>query len=238
MKWLKVLLALLFLCASVVAFADYKALSENFNSGSLSNWKPISGNWTVRNGRLVQTDINEKMAMIVVPVYQSGKILYEFDVRYINGGQDDYAGFGMHFCVRNPSDSRSWGNGRSMLAWITWDPKAYGSPGGFIQVYQSTSDSSMGLYTPIFGGSDPVRYGDRLPIKREYLRMEYITATIPVKVMIDTKTGMGRFYDPKAPNKYYYSFSLGGPIDTGGYFALRTNSVSLSFDNVTITRLD
>jgi len=158
MKWVKVLLVLLFVGASVAAFADRPVMTDNFNSGSLGSWKPISGNWKVMNGRLNQLDTKENMAMIVAPAYQSGKILYEFDVEYVGGGEDDYAGFGFHICISGPSSKRSWGNGKSMLGWVTWDPKAYGYPGGFIQVYESMSNSKMGLYTGVYPGSDPLKY--------------------------------------------------------------------------------
>jgi hypothetical protein len=238
MKWLKVFLVLLFLGASVFAFADSVMLSDNFNSGSLGSWKPISGSWRVMNGRLQQLDTKEHMAMIVAPVYQSGKMLYEFDVEYIGGGEDDYAGFGIHICVSGPSSRRSWGNGQSLLGWVTWDPKAYGSPGAFIQVYESMSNSKMGLYTGVFPGSDPLKYGDLIPVNREYLDTKYLSYRVPVKLMIDTRTGNGRFYDPFDPDRYYYPFSLGAPIRAGGFFVLRTNSVALSFDNVRVTRLD
>jgi hypothetical protein len=238
MKAVKVLLILLFLGASVTAFSDSIVLSDNFNSGSLGNWMPVSGSWRVMDGRMSQIDTKEHMAMITAPAYQSGRVLYEFDVEYIGGGEDDYAGFGFHICVSGPSSKRSWGNGKSMLAWVTWDPKAYGSPGGFIQVYESASNSSMGLYTGVYPGSDPLRYGDLIPINREYLQARYLSYRVPVKIMIDTRTGKGRFYDPFAPDEYYYPFDLGEPIRAGGYFTIRTNSVALSFDNVRITRLD
>jgi hypothetical protein len=237
MKFLKVFLVLLFLSASLAAFSQSSQLNENFNSGSMAGWKPISGNWRVMNGRLVQTDVNEKMAMIVVPVRQSGTMMYEFDVRYVGGGEDDYAGFGIHIGINNPSSRRSWGNGQSMLGWVTWDPRAYGSPGAFIQVYESRGSTRMGLDTRIFRGSDPVRYGGVLPVRSEYLDTEFLGATVPVKLMIDTRTGKGRFYDPFDPDRYFYSFDLGSPIRSGNYFALRTNSVALSFDNVKISRV-
>ena len=238
MKWLNVFLVLLFVGAAFAASADYNVLSNSFSSGSLGNWKPTSGSWKVMDGRLSQVDTRENMAMITVPVQQAGKVLYEFDVEYIGGGGDDYAGFGIHICVNGPSSMRSWGNGKSLLGWVTWDPKAYGSPGAFVQVYESKGNANMGLYTKVFPGADPIKYGDLLPVNDEYLDTKYLDYRVPVKIMIDTRTGRGKFYDPFAPDEYYYPFSLGGPIRAGGYFALRTNSVALSFDNVRITRLD
>ena len=172
--------------------------------------------------------------MITAPVRQSGTVMYEFDITYAGGGEDDYAGFGFHIAVNNPSKIRSWGNGNSMLAWVTWDPEVYGNPGAFIQVYESTGPVQMGLYP--FG--DIIEDGDVFAINEEYLRYEYLNYTVPVKMSIDLKTGKGRFFDPFAPDSYYYAFGLGSPIPAGSYFTFRMNSVSLSIDNLKITQLD
>ena len=238
MKWLNVFLVLLLVISAAAAFADNNVLSDNFSSGSLGKWKPLSGKWKIIDGKLTQVDTSEKMAMIVVPGQQSGKVLYQFDVEYIGGGEDDYAGFGFHICINKPSSERSWGNGKSLLGWVAWDPEVYGPPGGFIQIYESKSNIKMGLYTKVFPDYDPIKYGNLLPISEEYLDVKYLDYRIPVKIMIDTSTGKGKFYDPLAPDDYYYDFDLGGPIKPGDYFAFRTNSVSLSLDNVSITSMN
>ena len=198
----------------------------------------VSGNWKVMQGRLVQTNAKEKMAMITIPVNQSGVILYEFDVKYVSGGADDYAGFGIHINVNKPSMKRSWGNGRSLLGWVTWDPKHYGYPGGFIHIYDSKGATNMGLSTRVFPSSDIMKYGDMLPIARQYLKTRYLNYKIPVKIRIDTRTGRGRIYDPFAPDKYFYRFSLGGALRPGDYFTFRTNSVSVSIDNLRISKIN
>ncbi|MGQ9614973.1 MAG: hypothetical protein ACUVWJ_01060 [Spirochaetota bacterium] len=238
MKGLKVILLLLFLSTTVVAVSQTTLVWETFSSPSLGKWMPVSGSWKIRDGKLVQTDTNEKMAMITIPVRQTGTILYEFDFEYVTGGEDDYAGFGIHICVNDPSKVRSWGNGQSMLAWITWDPGTYGYPGGFIQVYESKGLTDMGLYTGIYPSPDPLMYGDLIPINEEYINIEYIYYTVPVRLLIDTRTGKGKFYDPFDPEAYYYPFDLGAPIKPGDYFTFRTNSVSVAIDNLRITRID
>jgi len=232
MKGFRVVLVALFLCVSLVAFSETTLLSDSF--GSLAKWSQASGTWKISSGRLVQTDVDETIAVATVPVRQSGEVMYEFDVRYVGGGEDDYAGFGLHIAVNNPSKGRSWGNGRSLLAWVTWDPDTYGWPGGFIQVYKSTAPLDMTLYP----SGDIIKDGDRFPVNEEYLKYEYLDYTVPVKLSIDLDTGEGKFYDPFAPDKYYFPFDLGAAIPAGSYFSFRMNSVALSIDNLKVTRLD
>ena len=236
MKIVKFVLVLVFLCAATFAFSQNVVLQENFSSSSLSGWKQVSGSWRAVGGKLVQTDRNENMAMITVPVWQSGRMMYEFDLEYVSGGEDDYAGFGIHVCTSNPTNVRSWGNGQSILGWVTYDPRHYGYPGAYIQVYESTGKTSMGLHKGIYPSSDPLRHGDLIAIPSSYMKYEYISATVPFKLMIDTATGEGRFYDPVDPDRYYYAFDLGTSLKPGGYLTFRTNSVSVRIDNIKVTR--
>jgi hypothetical protein len=233
MKHVKVILVLVFLFTAVVAFSQSSRVSDTFDRMSMGDWVPVSGNWKVMGGKLYQTDTAEKMAMVVIPVKQSGKVLYEFDVNYVTGGEDNYGGFGIHICINNPSKTRSWGNGQSFLAWITWDPDTYGWPGGFIQLYQSTGATRMGL----FPEGDIIEDGDTLPIGVEYLDDKFLAATITVRLQIDTATGKGYFYDPFDPYKYRYPFELGTPIKAGDAFAFRTNSLSVCIDNFKVSKV-
>jgi hypothetical protein len=238
MRWLKFVLVVVFLLTAVFAFSERTLVYETFDSTTLTRWMPASGDWKVIHGRLTQTNAKENMAMISVPAKQSGIILYEFDVKYVKGGEDNYAGFGIHVCTDNPTKTRSWGNGKSLLGWITWDPKAYGKPGAFLHLYESNDSKNMNLSRRLFPSGDIMKYGDLMPISRAYLKTEYLGYTIPVKIRVDTRTGNGRFYDPFAPDKYYYRFSLGAPVKSGDYFTFRTNSLSVSIDNLKITKLN
>jgi hypothetical protein len=237
MKVFKCVLVLLFVGSAAMLCADQHAVSNSFSSSSLRGWQPVSGSWRVMGGKLVQTDTREKMAMINIPVHQEGVMMYQFDLEYRSGGEDDYAGFGIHICVNNPTDKRSWGNGRSVLGWVTWDPEAYGYPGAFIHVYESMGQTDMNLHEAVFPRADIMRYGDMLPVNTEYIKSEYLNAVVPIRIMLDTRTGEGRFYDPFDPDRYYYPFDLGTRIRPGDYFSLRTNSVSVSIDNLEIRRV-
>ena len=231
MKGFKVVLLVLFLSTSLAAFSQQLA-SESFSN--LSGWSAASGDWKAINGRLAQTDTRETISVITIPVRQTGTVEYAFDVEYIGGGEDDYAGFGVHVAVNGPSKGRSWGNGKSLLAWVTWDPKAYGYPGAFAQVYKSKSAGDMTLYP----SGDIMEDGDRYPVLEEYLKYEYLDYNVPMKFSVDLTTGKGKFYDPKAIDRYYYTFDLGMPIPPGSAFSFRMNSVALSIDNFKVQKLN
>jgi len=233
MKAVRTVLLLVFLGASLVGFSETTLVSDTFDSSSMGRWMTVSGTWRAMNGRLYQTDTSERMAMITIPVRQSGKVLYEFDVRYVAGGEDDYAGFGIHFCVNNPSKGRSWGNGDSYLAWLTWDPGTYGYPGGFAQIYDSEGPTDMDL----FPEGDILEDGDRFPIMVDYLKTEYLAYTVTVRVELDTTTGNGYIYDPFDPYRYRFPFAMGQSVKAGGYFSFRTNSLAVSIDNFKVTKL-
>ena len=192
-----------------------------------------SGDWKVMNGKLYQMDAKERMAQLAVPAPQSGTVQYEFDLEYVGGGEDDYAGFGIHILVDNPAKKRSWGNGSSALLWVTWDPKVYGAPGLFAQAYASMNSGNMQLYPP----RDIIKQGGNMPFPAEYVKTKYLAATIPIKIILDIDAGEMKVYDP-LDMRYYYRFAAEMPKTRGGYFGLRTNSLSVRIDNLKITKLD
>ena len=59
---------------------------------------------------------------------------------------------------------------------------------------------------------------------------------LPVKIVIDYRSGWCKVYDPVVAN-YYYKFTLGGAIRNGLYVALRTNSLALSFSDFKVSKL-
>ncbi len=192
--------------------------------------KAAYGDWKWMGDRLVQLDVKAGMAMAYVYLPQNGVIQYEFKVRYLAGGADMYGGFGAHVGIDKPHSGKSWGNGRSFLLWATLDPKAYGGSGVYGQAYKSLGHSSMDI---LHGGDDYQVPASRLAGVDLNKMQSYV---LPVKIVIDYRSGWSKIYDPVVAN-YYYKFTLGGAIRNGLYVALRTNSLALSFSDFKVTKL-
>ena len=210
------------------AVGDRTLFTDSFEF--LGEWAPHSGEWLVTDGELRQEDVNEKIAGISRIVRQEGTLVYEFDVRYISGLRDSYGGFGIHILVDKPTGLRSWGQNQSYLFWLTYDVQAYQAENVFAQVYKSRGPTEMEYY---------FMRGDEYPIPTNIFSVTALpdASKVPdalhVKLMIDTKTGNGRLYNPNRPDSYY-DISLGSALGTGMYIGLRTNSVALAFDNVSV----
>ncbi len=213
------------LLAGAVAFAQTVVFEQSFSSST--KLPKSSGAWEIKGGRLYQSDVNERLAKINVEARQSGEMQYEFTVRYEGGGFTDLmGGFGIQIFVDKAWDGRSWGNGNSYLLWLNYDPKpTYGSKGFMAQIYKSTSPTKM------------VLVGEFDLNKFAYLLNEAnIKLAIPARIKVDGATGSVWVEDPTLPG-YGYRFSLGGSLGTGNFVALRTNSLALSFDDLTVTKL-
>jgi len=210
--------------AGAMAFAQ-TVFEQSFSSSTML---PKShGDWEIKGGRLYQSDVDEPLAKINVAARQSGEMQYEFDVRYEGGGFTDLmGGFGIHIFVNNPWNGMSWGNGRSFLLWLNYDPMpTYGSKGFMAQVYRSTSETKMELV----GEFDLNRFAYLLSASN-------MNMSIPARIKVDGNTGSVWVEDPTLPG-YGYRFSLGSSLGSGSAVALRTNSLALSFDNLTVTKL-
>ncbi len=220
MKRLTVLLCLVFLLAPVFLFAQ-----------DLGPWKAAYGDWRMVNGRLTQLSTKAGMAQAYMYLPQSGIMQYEFDARYVAGAEDSYAGFGVHIGIDKACTGKSWGNGKSFLLWLTYDPKAYDGSGLFGQAYKSFRHSYMIL----------LHRGDRYMVPASLvstLSMDKLPSyTLPVKIKVNYNTGSVKVYDPTRTG-YYYRFSVGEPIKGGLYISVRTNSLAGSFGNFKATRLD
>ena len=232
-KWLPriiVLSQLLFLC-SAAAFSQDTLFIDTFEY--MGEWRTESGDWIVADGELLQRDEGEKIASISRIVRQRGTLVYEFDVRYLGGLDDKYGGFGLHILMDAPTGMRSWGQNRSYLLWLTYDVEAYETEHIYAQVYRSMNPIKMD-----FLNMD----GDELPIPLGILSGRSIRthmneqSSLHLKIVIDTATGKGRLYHP-IQRQFYYDIDLGASLDPGMYIALRTNSVSLVFDNVTVKKI-
>jgi hypothetical protein len=227
MRVTKLLACLLILSVAVVSVSAQSVLvDEKFTS--MRRWDGAYGDWRLQGGRLVQADTENRLAKINLPVRQTGTMQYEFNARYVAGGEDGHAGFGIHLFVDDAHPGKSWGNGWSYLMWINYDMETSESRHrGFRgQVYKSTSDTQMKLVESL-----------NIRIPDNYLREEYIYATVPVKMVVDSNSGMVKVYDPLDMN-YFYRFYLDRPIPRGSFISLRSNSFAVSFDDVKVTRLD
>ncbi len=228
----KVLVLALFLIVTPFLFSQTVLVNDNFNT--MSGWTPAYGNWKIVDGRLAQLNTKAGKAKISRYVPQSGLMQYEFNVRYIDGGEDQYAGFGIHVFVSKPHKGLAWGEGRSFLLWVTYDPKAYDGTGFYGQVYKSVTSSYMylmkGYHIEI---PQSIKVGGKVYV---YLDPKYVNYNIPIKFTIDSNTGDVKIYDPLIPN-WVWKFNLGGPVPKGSYVTLRTNSLAVSFDDFKVTKL-
>lgn len=223
-------------------------VDTSFASG-LGGWTAGNGAWSVRDGRLVQSDVVSGMTKAFIKVPQSGVMRYEFDVLYVGGAeQDGYGAFGIHVFADNLIPTKSWGNGKSILFWVTFDPKAYGvdSKGGtafYGQIYKSTSNVDMakfpGMYSHIAIPADsPGTGGPWMTWVYPQGNFKIPNPNVPVKVKIDVDVSAGeaKVWDPVYTD-YYYRVPLDKSIVKGDYIVLRTSSVALSFDNIKVTKL-
>jgi hypothetical protein len=220
------------LCIHFTTAQDY-LFRDTFDI--LGEWTVIHGSWIVKDGALIQADASDMITHIARIVKQEGLMEYEFECSYVRGLEDNYGGFGIHICMNKPTHSRSWGMNKSLLLWITYDPRAYNRTDCFfLQAYRSTSPISMN-----FLHGDP---GDAYPLPPGILSPgDFITAgkngeSICFTIQMDCETGKGRLYHPRKPDSFY-PFDLNTTIEPGMYISLRTNSISIKVDNVQVRRI-
>jgi hypothetical protein len=117
---------------------DSRVIFEGFG-GSVR----YSGRWTVRQSSALQTDEKALSAKLALPlVQQGGPLNYAVTARSQGSG---WVGVGLHVLVRGAERHRGWGEGSSILAWLTSDPEHRGDTLTRLQVYRSRSDIDMRL---------------------------------------------------------------------------------------------
>ncbi len=212
-------------CTLVVGVsAQTLVLSRDFTQSGPAT--PSYGDWAVNNGRLYQNNVYSPLAKINLAASQSGIMQYAFNVRYEGGGEDRKGGFGIEVYIDNAFDGRSWGDGHSYLLWLNYDEHpTYGGAGFRAQVYRSTSPTDMTLMPGYDIALDP-----------SYLTQDNLSMVVPVTITINSDTGDVTVKDPTRDN-WEYAFNLGAAPGSGSYIALRTNSLAVSFGNLTVTQL-
>lgn len=99
------------------------------------------GVWTLSNGVLSQTDKRQYFSRLTFPIVQSSKpVLYSFETKT---GAKGWVGTGIHFFAEGVKKPRGFGEGKSLLVWLTRDLKVRGNDGTYLQVYRSDNDVSM-----------------------------------------------------------------------------------------------
>ena len=195
-----------------------------FAQVQLPEYQFASGSWFMLGDRLIQNDANARLAKANIRAPQSGPMIYEFNVRYENGGQDGHGGFGIHIFTEGVCNWASWGSGSSYLLWLNYDerPITPGIPRGFsAQVYRSYTNSRMDLIESV--DLNQFAY---------LLTEENLSAKVPVRIWVNGSTGEIRIYDPTGPDNGFYFYYFVNARDVplrGNWVSLRTNGLSLSY---------
>lgn len=221
----RVMVASLLLAAAFVVSVSAQTVAISVPNRAIT---PSYGDWVGMNGRLYQESVDNPLAKINFRIPQSGTMEYDFNVRYQGGGFSDMmGGFGIQVFVDNAFNGRSWGDGQSYLLWLNYDQHpTYGGAGFRAQVYKSTSPSQMVLVPGYDVALDP-----------SVLTRNNVSTIVPVKIIVNGDTGNVKVYDPTRSTPYYYQFTLPTAPGNGEYVALRTNSLSVSFGDMKVTKL-
>ena len=197
-------------------------------------WVVSEGDWQVVEDRLVQRDARAGRAKISLPLQQDRALEYQFDVRYLEGAEDQYAAFGFHMFVDDPARGPAYGNGRSWLLWLTYDPATYGGSGVWAQLYESTDYVNMTrheLEGQAFHQEIPSSYLSNVHIE------DPDSFRVPIRVRVDPAKGVVMVADP-LQQWLWWAFPVGRALQDGGWVTLRTSGVAASFGNMTVTPVD
>jgi len=119
---------------------DSSAFPELIRSG-FDGYKARLGTWKLAGGVLSQADKSQYFARITFPLVQSSKpFLYSFETK---AGAKGWVGTGIHLFAEGVKRAKGFGEGKSLLVWLTRDAKVRGNDGSYLQVYRSDSDVSM-----------------------------------------------------------------------------------------------
>ncbi|MBE3063467.1 MAG: hypothetical protein IMZ69_00385, partial [Spirochaetes bacterium] len=104
---------------------------------------PILGTWTASPEAVDQTDKRALFAKLAIPLAQARRPLRYTFVAHSQGS--GWVGIGLHIFVETEQRRKGYGEGRSLLVWLTQDPKHNRDDATRLQVYRSTTDVVMTL---------------------------------------------------------------------------------------------
>jgi len=117
--------------------ADYPQVILSGFSGA----EKRMGSWSIDGAQASQTDSRQFFSRLTFPVVQSSTpTLYSFDVR---AGSAGWVGAGLHFFAASIKKPHGYGEGKSLLVWLTRDQKVRGGPQTYLQLYRSDDDVNM-----------------------------------------------------------------------------------------------
>ena len=252
----KVMFVTAVLFAVTVGVASSQTVIDMSDFSSLEGWTRAAGDWRVDGNRLHQGSTTALMARIDRAVPHDGVFELRFNARYEDGGyrtleelrnQILHAGFGVHIGLRNPLlGVESWGAGESYLLWLNLDTRnrtAQEYPEHFglrAQVYESRSPVNMDLLSAPWVRRElrQPRLSIDLPAVLEAAGIRltiadvepYLGQIVPIRIRVNTNTGVVSVADPTAPLWYRIPLDA-GVLSRGEYISLRTNSLAASFGN-------
>ncbi len=119
---------------------DPDSFPELLRSG-FADGKTRLGTWKLAGSVLSQVDKNQYFSRLTFPLVQSAKpVLYSFETMT---GSRGWVGTGIHLFAEGVKKPKGFGEGKSLLVWLTRDSKVRGNDGSYLQVYRSDSDVSM-----------------------------------------------------------------------------------------------
>lgn len=99
------------------------------------------GTWVTQGAEARQIDASQYFSRLELPLAQDGKpLLYSFTARATGKG---WVGLGLHFFVEDVVRRRGYGEGKSLLIWLTRDQAARGVDTTYLQLYRSDNDVVM-----------------------------------------------------------------------------------------------
>jgi len=120
---------------------DPAAYPEILRKGFDGASKARMGTWAIKDGVAAQTDAAQYFSRLTFPLLQSSKpTLYSFDVK---AGPKGWVGAGIHFFAEGVKKPKGYGEGRSLLVWLTRDAKMRGDYETYLQIYRSDDDVNM-----------------------------------------------------------------------------------------------
>lgn len=152
-----------------------------------ANAKGRIGTWKFDGATARQTDPDQYFAQMDIPLVQDGKtMLYHFKAR--SGGKA-WVGLGLHI-VASGGEKNGYGNGESLLVWLTRDKEYYRNNNTYLQLYRSDDDINMGR---VLDAAIQEPISSDLDVEVLYQpKEEYITIAVNGVEKIRYKTWFGR----------------------------------------------